>query len=178
MGIRHILDRKPDLVISGVNRGQNVAEDVTYSGTVAAAIEGTILGVPSIALSQAYGSDTAKQLFWDCGGHHATAVIRKILSEGIPANVLVNINFPNCKPEDVQGVSVSVQGQRKQELLRIEERFDGRSNPYYWIAFGRGRSEPGHGTDLEAIAANRILVTPLRLDLTDEPTLTRYAQIF
>lgn len=177
MGIRHILDRKPDLILSGVNRGQNVAEDVTYSGTVAAAMEGTILGVPSIALSQCYGSDTAKALPWSCSRVHGVDIVRKVLKAGIPPNILVNINFPNCEPDDVRGVSVAVQGQRKQELLRIDERFDGRGNPYYWLAFGRGHSEPGHGTDLEAIANKKISVTPLRLDLTDEPTLTRYAQI-
>jgi 5'-nucleotidase len=178
MGLRHVLDRKPDLILSGVNRGQNVAEDVTYSGTVAGAIEGTILGVPSIALSQCYGFETKSQPHWDCARHHAPELIKKILAEGIPPNILVNINFPDCMAGDVKGTSVAVQGQRKQELLRIDERHDGRGNPYYWIAFGKGRSEPGHGTDLEAIAAKRISVTPLRLDLTDEPTLTRYASLF
>ena len=178
MAVRHVLDRKPDLILSGVNRGQNVAEDVTYSGTVAAAIEGTILGVPSIALSQCYGPDTVKAPHWKCAETLASGVIQKVLAEGIPPNILVNINFQNCLPEDVKGTSVAVQGQRQQDLLRIDERFDGRGNPYYWIAFGRGKSIPGHGTDLEAIANQRISVTPLRLDLTDEPTLTRYAQIF
>ena len=178
MAIRHIMDIKPDLIISGVNRGQNVAEDVTYSGTVAAAMEGTILGVPSFALSQAYGGDSVKNLHWDCGRVHAAKIIRTVLKEGIPPNVLVNINFPNCSPDDVRGVNVAVQGQRKQELLRIDERRDGRGNPYYWVAFGRGQSEPGHGTDLKALADKRISITPLRLDLTDEPTITRYAQAF
>jgi 5'-nucleotidase len=178
MAVRHVLDRKPDLILSGVNRGQNVAEDVTYSGTVAAAIEGTILGVPSIALSQCYGAETVKTLHWNCAESHATGIIQKILKKGIPKNVLVNINFPNCLPEEVRGTNVAVQGQRQQDLLRIDERSDGRGNPYYWIAFGRGKSVPGHGTDLEAIANNKISVTPLRLDLTDEPTLTEYAELF
>lgn len=178
MAVRHIMDVKPNLVISGVNRGQNVAEDVTYSGTVAAAMEATILGVPAFALSQAYGGETAKNLHWDCGLRHGPKIIQKILKEGIPPNVLVNINFPNCQPDDVAGVNIAVQGQRKQELLRIDERLDGRGNPYYWVAFGRGHSEPGRGTDLEALANKRIAVTPLRLDLTDEPTVTRYAQAF
>ena len=178
MALKHILPSPPDLIISGVNRGQNVAEDVTYSGTVAAAIEGTILGVPSIAMSQCYGPDTVKALHWTCAQTLAPGIIEKVLKEGIPPNILVNINFPNCLPADVKGTSIAVQGQRQQDLLRIDERQDGRGNPYYWIAFGRGKSVPGHGTDLEAIADNRISVTPLRLDLTDEPTLTRYAQIF
>jgi 5'-nucleotidase len=178
MGIRHILERKPDLVLSGVNRGQNVAEDVTYSGTVAGAIEGTILGVPSIAMSQAYGPSGRDKIPWECGETHAPQLVRRLIAEGIPPGVLININFPACEPDDVAGIAVAVQGTRTQELLRIDEREDGRGNPYYWIAIARGRSEPGHGTDLAAIAGRRIAVTPLRLDLTDEPTVTRLAQVF
>lgn len=178
MGVRHILDRKPDLVLSGVNRGQNVAEDVTYSGTVAGAIEGTILGVPSIALSQAYGPMGRHEIRWHCGETHAPALVKKLVDAGIPDGTLVNVNFPDCEPGEVEGVAVAVQGVRQQELLRIEPRHDGRGNPYYWIAFARGRFTPGNGTDLEAIATNRIAVTPLRLDMTDEPELTRLAQLF
>ena len=99
MGLRHVLrDVRPDLVLSGVNRGQNVAEDVTYSGTVAGAMEGTILGVPSIALSQAYGPGGRNAIRWQCAEAHAPAVVRKILDEGIPASILVNVNFPDCEP--------------------------------------------------------------------------------
>lgn len=178
MGVRHILGRKPDLVLSGVNRGQNVAEDVTYSGTVAGAIEGTILGVPSIALSQAYGAKGREAIPWDCAARHAPDLARRLIAAGIPPGVLININFPGCDPDEVAGVAVAAQGARAQDLLRIDEREDGRGNPYYWIAIARGRSEPGHGTDLAAIESRKIAVTPLRLDLTDEPTLTRLAQLF
>ncbi|WP_112664233.1 5'/3'-nucleotidase SurE [Microvirga flavescens] len=177
MGIRNILrDNKPDLVLSGVNRGQNVAEDVTYSGTVAGAIEGTILGVPSIALSQASGPGGHKTIKWQCAEHHGPDVVRKILAAGIDPGILVNVNFPNCEPGEVEGLAVVNQGQRSQELLRLDAREDGRGNPYYWIAFERGPFTPGTGTDLWAIANRKIAVTPLRLDMTDEPTLTRYAQ--
>jgi 5'-nucleotidase len=177
MGVRHILrEVRPDLVLSGVNRGQNVAEDVTYSGTVAGAIEGTILGVPSIALSQAYGPGGRTAVKWHCAERHAPGIIRKILAEGIPPGILVNVNFPDCEPEAVVGIGVSAQGQRNQQLLAIDERTDGRGNPYFWIAFSRGPIEPGTGTDLRALAEHRIAVTPLRLDMTDEPTLTRYAK--
>jgi 5'/3'-nucleotidase len=179
MGIRQIMrDHKPDLVLSGVNRGQNVAEDVSYSGTVAGAIEGTILGVPSIALSQAYSAGSRDMLKWHCAEHHGPKVIRKVLETGIDRGILVNINFPDCEPEDVEGAAVVNQGQRTQELLRLDERRDGRGNPYFWIAFERKPFTPGNGTDLWAIANRRISVTPLRLDMTDEPTLTRYAQAF
>jgi 5'-nucleotidase len=179
MGVQHLLkDGRPDLVLSGVNRGQNVAEDVTYSGTVAGAIEATLLGIPAIALSQCYGAGGHKAIRWACGEAHAPAVIKKILEEGIPPQVLVNINFPDCEPGEVRGVGVGAQGRRTQDLLSIEERVDGRGNPYFWIGFGRGRYTPGNGTDLAAIADRRVSVTPLRIDLTDEPTLTRYASLF
>jgi 5'-nucleotidase len=179
MGLRHVMrEVRPDLVLSGVNRGQNVAEDVTYSGTVAGAMEGTILGVPSIALSQAYGPGGRNAVKWHCAEHHAPAVVRKILAEGIPRHILVNVNFPDCEPGEVRGIAVTAQGQRTQELLRVDERVDGRGNPYFWIAFAKGRSIPANGSDLWALADNRISVTPLRLDLTDEPTMTKYAAAF
>jgi 5'-nucleotidase len=179
MGVRHLMQgAKPDLVLSGVNRGQNVAEDVTYSGTVAGAIEGTILGIASIALSQAYGPGTRNAPRWQCAEHHGPKVVRKILEAGVDKGILVNVNFPDCEPEEVEGTALVNQGQRTQELLRLDERRDGRGNPYFWIAFERRPFTPGNGTDLWAIANRRIAVTPLRVDMTDEPTLTRYAQAF
>jgi 5'-nucleotidase len=179
MGTRHLMrDLRPDLVLSGVNRGQNVAEDVTYSGTIAGAMEGAILGVPAIALSQAYGSGERNAVKWACAEQHAPRVIRRLLEEGIPPAIVVNVNFPNCAPEEVTGIAVAAQGQRRQEMLALDARIDGRGNPYFWIAFANGRDTPANGTDLWALEARRIAVTPLRLDLTDEPTLTRYAQAF
>jgi 5'-nucleotidase len=179
MGARHIMKDLPDLVLSGVNRGRNAAEDVTYSGTVAAAMEGTVLGIKSIALSQAFAAASRHKPYWDTAIMHAPDLIRRVLEAGIPKNVLVNINFPDCAPNEVAGTAVTVQGKRDQELLRVEPRHDGRGNPYYWIAFGRGGS-PGaaQGSDLAALNENRISVTPLRLDLTDEPFMTRLAEVF
>jgi 5'-nucleotidase len=177
MGLRHLmLDTKPDLVLSGVNRGQNVAEDVSYSCTVTGAIEGTILGVPSIALSQAYGPGGRNAVKWHTAEAHAAAIIRKVLEIGIDRGTLVNVNFPDCEPGEVEGAAVVNQGVRNQELLRLDERHDGRGNPYFWIAFAKQPSTPGNGTDLWAIKDNRISVTPLRIDMTDEPTMTRLAQ--
>jgi 5'/3'-nucleotidase len=177
MGIRRLMEQqRPDLVLSGVNRGQNVAEDVSYSGTVAGAIEGTILGVPSIALSQAYSAGGRDAVKWHCAAAHGARIVRKILEVGMEAGILVNVNFPDCEPDEVEGAAVVHQGQRNQELLRLDERRDGRGNPYYWIAFERRRTVPENGTDLWAIANRRIAITPLRIDMTDEPTLTRYAQ--
>ncbi|MBB4196254.1 5'/3'-nucleotidase SurE [Rhodoblastus sphagnicola] len=176
MGVRKIMvDNPPDLILSGVNRGQNVAEDVTYSGTIAGAMEGTLLGFPSIALSQCYVGENS---FWPCTETHAAPLIEKIVARGFPPGVLINLNFPACTPEEVQGVSLARQGRREQELMKIEGRRDGRGNPYYWIAFERPTFIAGKGTDLEAVAQNRISVTPLRLDLTDEPALAHFASLF
>jgi 5'-nucleotidase len=180
MGVRHIMDGKgPDLILSGVNRGQNAAEDVTYSGTIAGAIEGAILGIPSLALSQAYSAANRQNPFWDTARQHGPGIIRKVLDKGIPRDVLVNVNFPDCAPGDVKGIAVTAQGKRDQEWLRIDARQDGRGNPYYWIAFSRGPRPPSrNGTDLQALSDHWISVTPLRIDMTDEPFMTRLAELF
>jgi 5'-nucleotidase len=180
MGARHILkDRPPDLVLSGVNRGRNAGEDVIYSGTVAGAVEGTILGIPSFALSQSYLSRSKETPHWDTAITFAPDIIRRVLAEGIPRDVLVNLNFPNCAPAEVKGIAVSAQGRRRQERLQIDAREDVRGNAYYWIAYVRARSTPpDDGTDVSALAGNRIAVTPLRLDMTDEPFMTKLADVF
>lgn len=177
MGVRRLMGgRKPDLVLSGVNRGQNAAEDVTYSGTVAGAIEGTLLGIPSIALSQAYGVEGGqRQTHWGCAETHGPTVIAKLLERGFPPSVLLNVNFPHCPPDGITGLAITRQGRRDADLCRVDEREDGRGHPYYWIAFQRSRSVPDQGTDLEALAAKMISVTPLRIDLTDTDSLERYA---
>jgi 5'-nucleotidase len=177
MGARHIMKDMPDLVLSGVNRGRNCAEDVTYSGTVAGAMEGTVLGITSFALSQAYAFTTKHAPRWGTAIKYAPDLIRRVLKTGMPRDVLVNINFPDCVADDVAGIAVTVQGKRDQELLRIDARHDGRGNPYYWIAFGRGGNSGARaGSDMAALNENRISVTPLRLDLTDEPFMTKLAE--
>ncbi len=176
MAIHRILEgKRPDLVLSGVNRGHNVAEDVTYSGTVAGAMEGAILGVAAIALSQSYGAGDRENVPWETAERHAPDVVRRILAMGIAPNTLVNVNFPNRPAGEVTGVEICAQGRRDAALLRIDERHDGRHNPYYWIGFERQRSTPAPGSDLAALAAGRIAVTPLRVDLTDAKALARYA---
>lgn len=179
MGVRGLLGGvSPGLVLSGVNNGQNAAEDITYSGTVAGALEGASLGLPSIALSQAYGPAGHDEAFWECAETHAPGLISKLIAEGIPPGIIINVNFPACLPAAVRGVVVTAQGRRDAQTVTVEERADGRGKAYYWISVARGSSTPGRGTDLAALAQNDISVTPLKLDLTDEPALTRFARIF
>jgi 5'-nucleotidase len=110
MGVRKLLQgRKPDLVLCGVNNGHNVADDLPYSGTVAGAMEAASLGLPAIALSQAYGPIGHEESFWDCAETHAPGLIRQILGVGVPPFIVINVNFPPCPPDSVQGLMVSAQ---------------------------------------------------------------------
>lgn len=169
MAVKHVLkDHPPDLVLSGVNRGSNIADDVTYSGTIAAAMEGTGLGIPSIALSQAFGFEEGRNVRWSCCEHFGAPVIRELLNAGWPKDVLINLNFPDRSPDKVERIEVTSQGKRDQSLTNILERTDARGNPYFWLGFTRILSNPPEGTDLRAIYEGRISVTPLHLNLTEE----------
>jgi 5'-nucleotidase len=169
MGVRHVLrDKTPDLVLSGINRGTNIAEDVTYSGTIAGAFEGTILGIRSIALSQAFGFEQGKTVRWQTALAHAPDLLRKLLALDWGPSSLININFPDREPDNVAGTLVTRQGRRDPGLLNIDERHDTWGNPYYWLAFARRRSNAQEGTDLAAIYGGYISVTPLYLDLTHQ----------
>src|SRR5262245_19529438 len=167
LGVRRVLRAAPpDLILSGGNRGRTTPEDVTYSGTIAGAFEGTILGIRSIALSQAYGFEPGKGVRWQTAIAHAPDLIRKVLATEWPPSTTMNINFPDREPDAVAGVSVTSQGRRDPGLLHIEERQDTWGKPYYWLAFERRRSVAAEGSDLRAIYAGRISITPLDLDLT------------
>ena len=178
MGLKVVIGEKPDLVISGVNRGQNLADDVTYSGTVAGAMEGTLLGIPSIALSQGFGSETRDEPYWATAETHAPPIISRLIEVGFGDGTLFNINFPNCPPEAVKGAVVTRMGRRVPDWLKIESRRDARGFPYYWIGFQRSKMEPAEGTDLAAMEKNCISITPLSLDLTDEHARERLAAAF
>jgi 5'/3'-nucleotidase SurE len=172
MGVAEVMGgNKPSLVISGVNRGSNIADDVTYSGTIAAAMEGTALGIPSIALSQAYGFDLGDAVRWRCAETHGPVVVKRLLAAGWPEETLININFPDCEPSDVGGTDVTEQGKRDLQTATLDKRTDMRGNPYYWIGFKRVRSDPKPGTDLRAIYDRRISITPLHLNLTEHRVL-------
>ena len=171
LAINHILaGHRPDLVLSGINRGGNLAEDVTYSGTVAAAMEATLLGVPAIALSLLAENDEDAK--WQTAAKHFAKVVRSVCAVGWPANVFINVNFPNVVPEKVKGIRATTQGRRKlgDELF---EREDPRGRKYYWIGAMRMEGTGRQGTDLAAVNAGAISVTPLYLSLTHQSSLRK-----
>jgi 5'-nucleotidase len=169
---------RPDLVLSGVNRGANLADDVTYSGTIAGAMEGCAIGIPSIALSQSFGIDQPGEMPWACAEAHGAKVISRLVAAGWPDGVLINVNFPDCAPDAVKGIEVTEQGKRDLQTAALERRIDARNVPYYWIGFRRVRSKPPKGTDLAAIYDGRISITPLHLNLTEFRERDRLAEIF
>ncbi len=146
--------KRPIFVLSGVNRGRNAGEDVIYSGTVAGAVEGTLIGVPSLALSQVLcRAQRARRPIGTPAANTRRRSFAACIAEGIPRDVLINVNFPDCPPDDVRRIAVTAQGRRGgQERLHIEQRKDGRGNPYYWIAYVRhGYMKAPEGTDLAAL---------------------------
>ncbi|MHA6685493.1 5'/3'-nucleotidase SurE [Mesorhizobium sp. A556] len=166
MGARKILPGLPDLILSGVNSGANVADDVTYSGTVAGAMEGALLGIRSIAISQAYDySGEDRVVPYETAEALAPALLKKLVVMPLPAGVLLNVNFPNCAPAEIAGTVVATQG-KMVHSLSVEERRDGRGLPYYWLRFGREAGEGKSGTDVHAMDNRLVAVTPLHLDLT------------
>lgn len=167
MAVTHLMDdQKPDLILSGVNSGQNIADDVTYSGTVAGAMEGTLLGIRSIAVSQAYDfADGARRVPWEVTETHGPALIDKLIGIEMDKGTFINVNFPNCVPEAVEGTVVTEQG-RLTHGLYMEERQDGRGFPYFWIRFGRQFTDMPETSDIGALKANKISVSPLKLDMT------------
>jgi 5'-nucleotidase len=163
---------KPDLVLSGVNRGQNLAEDVTVSGTVAGAIEGMAMGVPAIALSQAmsYFHDEVT-VHYETAEAFAPGIIRRLLEVGWPSDVIINLNFPGRPPAEVSEVEVTRQGFRDARTSYFEKRRDLRGRDYFWLGYKTTASTPDDGVDLRAIYDGRISVTPLHIDLTHMPTV-------
>ena len=173
LGIRNLVEGKaPDLVLSGVNRGQNIAEDVTMSGTVAGAIEGMALGIPSIALSQSMLAFHDKVIpYWQTAETYGPGIVKRLLEVGWPKDVIMNVNFPSRPPEEVTAVEVTRQGFRDMHIRKAERRTDLRGRDYYWMGFSGQLSDPAEGTDLKATYEGRISVTPLHIDLTHNPTV-------
>ncbi len=179
MGVNHIMrDKRPDLILSGVNRGANMAEDMTYSGTIAGAFEGTLVGIRSIALSQAFGFES-KNPRWETAIAHAPGVIKKLLDQTWPDGVLMNVNFPDRAPDKVEGIRITRQGRRDPGLLTIDARRDTWGESYYWLAYERRQSAgAAEGTDLIAVYNGWISITPLYMNLTHGETHAALGKAF
>lgn len=181
MALAQVMPDRPDLVLSGVNRGGNLGEDVSYSGTVAGAMEGALAGIPSIALSQHLAR-------WESGNRVSFAAAEawgermlRPLIDRLPTwapRTLVNINFPSCAAEAVAGVRVVRQGLRDYGRVRFDKRTDPRGSDYFWLGLGAIEQTPQHDTDLEAVEAGFVTITPLHLDLTHDPSLAALADAY
>jgi 5'-nucleotidase len=176
MALLEVMDGKPDLILSGVNRGANLGEDATYSGTISAAMEGALAGVRSIALSQAYrregSGDDVPFAAAEAWGERA---VRPLLDAHFAPGMLASINFPPIPADQVQGIRVVPQGMRDYGRAKMIRQTDPRGFPYYWLAFN-GVTDTGAGdSDFAAIREGYVSVTPLHLDLTYRDALETLA---
>ena len=179
LGVLFLLKgKRPDLIVSGINKGGNLGDDVTYSGTVSAAMEGTLLGIPSIAVSQLLVAAPFPGLgegtyHFETAARFAVALSRLVLEEGLEKEVLLNVNVPNLPPEKITGVRITSLGKRVFDDGAIVESTDPRGRKYYWIGTSGMTWEKRKNTDHEAVEQGAISVTPLHLDLTHHPTIER-----
>ena len=183
MGLRNVIDGVPDLILSGVNRGANLGDDITYSGTVYAAIEGALAGVRSIAMSQVMGpvrgrEDGSREDYFAAARAWGTKVLAPLLDTPLPDRTLVNVNFPALAPDAIKGIRAVRQGFHDYSRGTVVEGRDPRGFKYYWFGLEAIEHTLDHGTDLEAIDEGYIAVTPLQLDLTHHASLGALADRF
>lgn len=172
-------DAKPDLILSGVNRGANLAEDVSYSGTVSAAMEGALAGIRSIALSQRYAAVApGEKVSFDAAEQWGERVLRPLLDAEWAPRTLMNVNFPPIAADAVQGIRPVRQGLRDYGRLKLDKRTDPRGFDYYWFGLGRVPHTPIADTDLEAIEQGFITITPLHLDMTHAGSMDMLARAY
>ncbi len=181
LALREVLPQAPDLILSGVNRGANLADDITYSGTVSAAFEGALAGVRSVALSQVYRREgQGDAISFDAAEQWGVRVLRPLLDMEFAPRTLINVNFPPISAEEVRGIRVVRQGFHDYARGTVVAGTDPRGYRYYWFGLNGIEHTPGHDTDLEAIDDGFIAVTPLQLDLTHQASLVglsgRYAK--
>jgi 5'-nucleotidase len=172
-------DSPPDLILSGVNRGANLGEDVSYSGTVSAAMEGALAGIRSIALSQRYAAPApGERVSFEAAEQWGERVLRPLLDAQWAPRTLMNVNFPPVPAADVKGIRAVNQGLRDYGRMKLEKRTDPRGFDYYWFGLGRIDHTPAANTDLEAIEMGYITATPLHLDMTHRESLDMVTDIF
>ena len=166
IAVKKVLSRKPSLLVSGINRGGNLGDDITYSGTVSAALEGTLLGIPSVAVSL----DGDVHLHYSEAGKVAARIARYVLAQGLPANTLLNVNVPNLPLPELKGFRVTRQGKRTYDGdIRVVQ--DPRGRSHYWQGGGRPVWSGGLETDIHAVMEGYVSVTPVRYDLTNYDAL-------
>jgi len=170
LGIHGLLKESPDLVISGINRGANMGDDLTYSGTVAAAMEATLMGVPAFAISLDSHEFNREAFVW--AGQVAAVIARTVQEHGLPADTFLNVNVPAGRPS---GMQLARQGKRVYEGAVIRKS-DPRGNDYYWIGAGELGFQDLDGTDFNVVQSGQVAVTPLHLDLTNYAALERLRQ--
>ena len=176
MALKKLLPAPPDLILSGVNRGANLGDDVTYSGTVSAAFEGALAGIRSIALSQVYASEgLADEVPFEAADIWGERVLAPLLGVPFAPRTLVNVNFPALPAEAVKGIRVVRQGFHDYSRGSVIEGRDPRGFSYFWFGLHGIEHTPGHATDLEAIADGYVSVTPLQLDFTHDASLAALA---
>jgi 5'-nucleotidase len=176
MALLEVMDGKPDLILSGVNRGANLGEDATYSGTISAAMEGALAGVRSIALSQVYAKEGAgEDVPFAAAEAWGERAIRPLLDTPFAPGMLASINFPALSPDQVKGIRVVAQGMRDYGRAKMIKHTDPRGFPYYWLSFNGVVETGGDDTDFAAIRSGYVTVTPLHLDLTYRDALAQLA---
>ena len=175
MAMQEILaNKKPDLVLSGINRGANMADDCLYSGTIGAAFEASQFNVRAIALSQAIQfSGVGEEIYWDTPQHYAADIIKKLIKSDSDFSTIYNLNFPNCPIDAVQGIEVVETGNYDNSVCGVEKRIDARGNDYYWLTYLRRNANLNHQSDLYAITNNKITVTPLHRNLTAQTEMDK-----
>jgi 5'-nucleotidase len=176
LALREVLPEPPDLILSGVNRGANLADDITYSGTVSAAFEGALAGVRSVALSQVYRKEgMGDAVSFSAAEQWGARVLRPLLDLPFAPRTLVNVNFPPISGEEVRGIRVVRQGFHDYARGTVVAGMDPRGYRYYWFGLNGIEHTLGHNTDLEAIDDGFIAVTPLQLDLTHDASFAALA---
>jgi 5'-nucleotidase len=174
MGLCHIMkDCPPELVLSGVNRGLNLGMETVFSGTVGGAMTAMMLGVPALALSQAFTKRDAVP--WDTARTLGAGVIERLLALGWGKQAVLNINFPPIAAEDAGLVTLARQGEGLVAGMHVETRTDPRGMQYHWLNFKRGEIAQGPESDYSCMRAGKIVVTPLRYDRTDDDAYTELA---
>lgn len=169
LGINEILKKKPDLILSGINRGANLGDDVHYSGTVSAAMEGAIMGVPSIAVSLVTREDHPS---YTVAANFAAKLARRVIKHGLPRGVMLNVNIPSMPGKKIKGYRFCILGKRNYSEA-IVEKIDPRGKKYYWIGGDEVGSDNIPGSDCNAVTAGYISITPLNVNVTDDPFLER-----